>query len=102
MVCIWDHYDSLNVQGIRTSIENALDKLSGKGRSGIAIILIDSIVKVARMNNKYENVTVREPLSVMRKILEKYGFEEMFLDYSFYLSDKSPKVEDYTLTVFGM
>lgn len=98
-VYAWPRSNRLEVQGIRTSILNVLRKSTGKNTPGIAPVLIDSIVRVAKMKN-YSYVVVLEPYEVMKPVLKEYGFKlfNMRGDYVFKaLEPTSKEVREYTL-----
>lgn len=96
--------DVVEVQGIRTSIKNTLNKYLGCGIKNTALIITDSIVETA-IKDGYKKVIVLEPLKVMVKILQRYGFSPILEDYApNYIFDlrKSAMVtvQDYTLLRF--
>lgn len=70
----WANSPRIDVQGIRTSVWNILAQVKGFGYKGIAPILIDSAVQLARILN-YPRTAVVEPYPVMITILERYGFK---------------------------
>lgn len=70
----WTNSPRIDVQGIRTSVWNILEQVKGFGYKGIAPILIDSAVQLARVSDCPRTAVV-EPYPVMITILERYGFK---------------------------
>lgn len=93
---------TLDVQGIRTSIINTINRKFGHIQyKGVSPIILDSLLKLARLLN-LEVVGIIDPIGPMPDILRNLGFRQMPDDVYIMLSSTQLDVEKYNFTSFGI
>lgn len=78
---LWKEYTVASVQGIRSSVVNAMEVKLGEGVRGISYILLASLVETYRQKGLLR-IRIIEPLSPMKYVLKKLGLYSIGLSSS--------------------